>query len=374
MDFSYTDEQQAIADLAGRILADKATHERLRELERSRGPRFDPELWTELARAGLLGIPIAAELGGSGLGFLELSLILEQVGRTAAPVPLFETIVLGALPIAAFGSAAQRQTVLPRVVSGDLLLTAALVEDHGEPGRPATRASFDAAGWLLSGTKICVPAAQLADCILIPAATAGGTGVFLVDRRSDGMAIEPVQTTSGNPEALVTLKNVRVGAEDVLGDPERGAAIIEWLIERATAALCSIALGVCTEALRLTAEYTKSRRQFDQPIAMFQAVGHRAADAYIDTEAIRLCSWQAAWRLAAGLPASLQVAVAKYWAARGGQRVVHAAQHLHGGIGVDRDYPLHRYFLLAKQLELALGGTTAQLLKIGQRLADEPVE
>ena len=124
--------------------------------------------------------------------------------------------------------------------------------------------------------------------------------------------------------------------------------------------------------MRLTAEYTKTREQFDRPIATFQAVGQRAADAYIDAEAIRLTAWQAAWRLAAGLPAAAEVAVAKFWAAEGGQRVVHAAQHLHGGIGVDRDYPLHRYFLWAKQLELTLGGATAQLLRLGALLADEP--
>jgi alkylation response protein AidB-like acyl-CoA dehydrogenase len=126
---------------------------------------------------------------------------------------------------------------------------------------------------------------------------------------------------------------------------------------------------VCEEALRLTAEYTKTREQFGVPLASFQAVGHRVADAYVDTEAIRLTAWQAAWRIAAGLPAAAAVAVAKFWAAEAGQRVVHAAQHLHGGIGVDRDYPLHRYFLYAKQIELTLGGATHQLRALGRMLA-----
>ena len=141
---------------------------------------------------------------------------------------------------------------------------------------------------------------------------------------------------------------------------------------RATAAQCCLAAGVCAEALDLTAEYTKARKQFDQPIATFQAVGQRAADAYIDTEAVRLTALQAAWRISEGLPAETEVAAAKFWAAEGGQRVVHAAQHLHGGMGVDRDYPLHRYFLYAKQLELSLGGATRQLLALGEILAREP--
>ena len=130
---------------------------------------------------------------------------------------------------------------------------------------------------------------------------------------------------------------------------------------------------MCTAALEMTAKYTSEREQFGKKIASFQAVGQRAADAYIDTEAVRLTTWQAAWRLSEDLSAAEEVAVAKFWAAEGGQRVVHAAQHLHGGLGVDRDYPLHRYFLWAKQLELTLGGATASLLRLGRALAAQPV-
>ena len=150
-----------------------------------------------------------------------------------------------------------------------------------------------------------------------------------------------------------------------------GARIADWIAERATAAICLVALGACEASLELTSEYVKTRKQFDQPIAMFQAVGHRAADAYVDTEAIRLTAWQAAWRISAGVDASKQVAVAKFFAGEAGKRVVHAAQHLHGGIGVDREYPLHRYFLYARQLELTLGSGTPQLLELGRLLASD---
>ena len=400
MDFSFSDEQQQIADLAKQIFADKATHERLKQIERGPGPRFDRDLWAEIAKAGLLGIAVPQELGGGGLGFLEIALIIEQVGRTTAPIPFLETLVLGALPIAEFGSAAQRQRWLPRVAEGKAVLTAALVEGQGDstssdttardasPGTAAlgsslrttagahgaaTTARAQDNGWRISGTKICVPAGEIADCVLVPAATGDGTvGVFLVDPTAPGVRVEPLVTTSAQPEARIVLDDVRLGAGDVLGDPANGARIVEWISERATAALSSLALGVCEQALALTAEYIKTRKQFDVPLATFQAVGQRTANAYIDTEAIRLTAWQAAWRISAGLPAAAHVAVAKFWAAEGGQRVVHTAQHLHGGIGVDRDYPLHRYFLYAKELELTLGGATAQLLKIGKALADHP--
>jgi acyl-CoA dehydrogenase len=170
------------------------------------------------------------------------------------------------------------------------------------------------------------------------------------------------------------LADVQVPADGVLGgDAADGAAIVALVTEFATTALCILEAGACAAALELTAEYTKTRVQFEKPIATFQAVGQRAADAYVDTEAIRLTAWQAASRLASGLPASAEIAVAKYWAAEGGQRVVHAASHLHGGVGVDRDYPLHRYFLLTRQIELTLGSANESLRRLGRILADEPV-
>lgn len=370
MDFSYADEQQAIVELAGQILEDGTSKERLTEIE-SGEVRFDPELWQKLGEAGLVGTAVPEQHGGAGLGFLELTGIVEQVGRTAAPVPFLETAVLGVLPLVEFGTEAQKEAWLPRVARGEAILTAALVEPEGDPLRPTTRASADGDGWRITGTKLCVPAGQLADAILVPATTGEGrAGVFLVERAAAGVQVLPLDTTTGQPEALVEL-DVRVGRDAVLGDPKQGATIVSWILLRANSALSCLALGVCGEALRLTAEYAKTRKQFDQPISMFQAVGHRAADAYIDTEGIRLTALQAAWRLSAGLPAEKEVAVAKFWAAEAGQRVVHAAQHLHGGIGVDKEYPLHRLFLLAKQLELTLGGATQQLRTLGALLADE---
>lgn len=372
MDFSYSEEQGSIVELAGQILRDGTSQERLREVEASEGPRFDRELWQQLADAGLLAVAIPEEFDGAGLGFLEVGAIVEQVGRTAAPVPFLESIVLGALPLAEFGSEAQKRQWLPRIGSGEAILTAALSEAHADPHRPTTTAAPAGAGFRLDGSKLCVPAAELADALLVPATTPdGATVVALVDATAEGVAIVPLQTTSGQPEARVDLAGVAVAADQLLGDAETGAAVLDWMLLRANAALANLALGVCEEALELTAEYAKTRKQFDQPIAMFQAVGHRAADAYVDVEAIRLTTLQATWRIAAGRPAAMQVAVAKHFACEAGQRVVHAAQHLHGGIGVDTEYPLHRMFLYAKQLELTLGGSTQQLLALGDLIAAE---
>jgi len=372
MDFSFSEEQRELQNLAKQILEGELSIERLKEIDAS-SEHFDRALWAKLADAGLLGVAVPEAHGGLGYGFLEAALVLEQVGRTVAPVPYLAAVVLGGLPIVRFGTEAQQAALLPGLVSGASIPTAALVEFDAEPLAPRTTARRDAGGWVLDGVKDCVPAGTVADTVLVPASGEdGGVVLALVDTAAAGVTIERQDTTNFDPEARLTLSGVRVDDGDVLGAPDEGAANLAWIVEHATAAQCALAIGVCEEALRMTAEYTKTREQFDRVIATFQAVGQRAADAYIDTEAVRLTAWQAIWRLSEDLPATSEVAVAKFWAAEGGQRVVHAAQHLHGGMGVDKDYPLHRYFLLAKKLELTLGGATPQLLKLGRILAGHP--
>ena len=373
MDFSFDEEQQAVSDLAAQILEGQLGHDALKEHEAS-GEPYPIKVWEELAKAGLLGIALPAEHGGAGLDLVAAGLVLEQVGRTTAPIPYLASVVLGALPVAEYGSDELQAELLPGVADGSTVLTAAMHEEGTTPARPMVEASADGDGWTLNGTKSMVPFGLQSDRILVPARVGeDGVAVFVVASDAAGLSQEPLDTTSGLPESHLVLSDVTVAAGQIVGDVERGSEIVEWMVQRATAALCATAVGVCAEALHLTAEYTKTREQFDKPIASFQAVGQRAADAFIDTEAVRLTAWQAVWRLSEGLPAAEQVAVAKFWTAEGGQRVVHAAQHLHGGMGVDRDYPLHRYFLWAKQLELTLGGSTRSLLDLGARIAEEPV-
>ena len=158
----------------------------------------------------------------------------------------------------------------------------------------------------------------------------------------------------------------------MLGAPGDGAAVVDWLTTRGTVGLCALQAGVAAESLQMTAKYATGRVQFDRPIATFQAVGQRLADCYIDAEAIRLTLWQAAWRLSKNLPAHNEIATAKFWAADGGHRIAHAAVHIHGGVGIDVDYPLHRYFVASKRIEFSLGGATTQLRRIGTTLAAEP--
>jgi alkylation response protein AidB-like acyl-CoA dehydrogenase len=371
MDFTFTDEQQAVAEAAAGIFAGMADVDRIRVIERG-DDRVDTALWRALAEAHLLGLAVPEEHGGSGLGMTELCLLLEQQGRHVAPVPLWATCVLGALPIAAFGTAAQRAAWLPGVVAGDVLLTAALTEVAvGSSDRPTVEAEAAAgAGWTLRGTTMAVPQAHVAARVLVPARTAGGEVVVaLVDPQAPGVTVERAVTTDRQVHPHLHLRDVTVGADDVLGSPESGVAVVEFMLERARTGLAALALGVAEEAVRRAATYLNQRQQFGRPLSSFQGTMLRAADAYIDTEAIRVTTCEAAWRIDTGRPAAEAAAVAKWWASEAGQRVVHATQHLHGGLGADVEYPIHRYFLWGKQIELMLGGPSAQLAELGSRLA-----
>ena len=366
MDFSHSEEQQEIVNLAKQILNDGSTHERLKAVENSDGPRFDSKVWADLAQAGLIGIALDENYGGGGLGFHELAMILEEVGRCAAAVPYLETTVMGALAIAEYGDENLRGEVLPKVSAGEMVLTAALV-DVDDTAAPQVRAERSEGVTVLSGRKYCVPAGLIANRALVSATTGDGkSGVYLVDLDGAGIERTSVVTTAGHPEARLDFKDA---PGRLLGVADVDGSVLKWMSDRILAAQCAMMVGVCDEALRLTSEYTKERKQFGVAIATFQAVAHRAADAYIEAEAIRLTARQACWRIGEGLPSEEEIAIAKYWAAEGGQRVVHAAQHLHGGMGVDRDYALHRYFVLVKPLELPLGGGTQQLRALGKMIA-----
>jgi alkylation response protein AidB-like acyl-CoA dehydrogenase len=372
MDFSFTEEQEAVRELAVRILGDLSTPERLKEVEASED-RIDRKLWAELGSAGLLGVGLPESCGGAGLGFLAAAIVAEEVGRHAGAVPFTATVVLAAGPIAEFGTEEQRQKWLPGVVTGQSILTGALVEPGGDPWAPGLRAVREGEGWRLDGVKSEVPVGMVADGVVVSARTEdGGVALFVLDPSTSGISRLAQEATDWQIEAEMEFSAVSVGREALLVEGEAAVAALSGLLERAATAYCLEISGACQAAVKLTAAYTIEREQFGKPIATFQAVGQRAADAYIDTEAVRLTSWQAAWRLAEGLPAAAEVAVAKYWADEGAQRAVHGAQHLHGGVGVDRDYPLHRHFLRVKHLALTLGGTTPSLLRLGQILATEP--
>jgi len=369
MNFDLSDEQIVVRDLAKQIFEGHATVERVKDIERNHGG-FDPQLWSELAKANLLGLCLPEDLGGSGYGLVELCLILEQQGRQVAPVPLWPTVVLGALPIAEFGTDEQK-ALLAGVIAGETVLTAALSEVGADDAlRPTVTATRSPEGWQLRGFKPSVPAAQLAHRVLVPARQDDGAiGIFLIDPSATGAAAQAVKTTSNQPMAHLDLDITVAHSDRLGGDEGDGDEQLRFLLERALVGLCAIQLGVCAAAIEQTAAYTSTRTQFGKPLSTFQGVAHQAADAFILTEPMRVTMLEAAWRLMQGLSSQQEVLIAKYWASEGGQKVVHLCQHLHGGMGSDIDYPIHRYFLWGVQIETTLGAGSAQLARLGSLIA-----
>ncbi|OMC44942.1 acyl-CoA dehydrogenase family protein [Mycobacterium sp. IS-1264] len=361
MDFSFTEEQETVGKVARQLFEHRATPERLTELE-SGEVRFDEALWRELASSDLLGIALPESVGGSGGGFLELGVLLAEVGWSVAPVPVHATLMLGADTIARHGDSTIQQRYLPKVVDGSAILTAALAEPgNSDPTMPRTAARADGDAWILDGTKELVPAAQLADAIVVSALADDGPGLFIVEAATAGVIVTPATVTNGEPYADVEL----TGAVAHRLNNTPGADAVGSLYTRALVGLCAMQVGVAERALQFAASYTTEREQFGRPIGSFQAVQQRLADAFIDVEAIRWTTWHAAWLIDEGRPASREAAIAKFWAAEAGARVVASAQQVHGGMGIDVTYPLHRYFLWAKQIELSLGSASQQLARLG---------
>jgi 3-oxocholest-4-en-26-oyl-CoA dehydrogenase beta subunit len=347
VDFTLSEEQAELGGLARKILAEREAP------------------WGDLAAAGVLAAGLPATLDGAGLGFLEQCSVLVEIGRAVADVPYLASVVLGAGAVASFGTSLQRSQWARPAGRGSVVLTAAL-ESEGV----VTAVRSGGGSWVVSGVKTAVPFASGADVFLVPCASAEGVLVFLVSPSDAGVTVEAQALTSFAPAGRLALDSVVLDDSRVLG---AGSDVAGWLTGRATVGLCAMQAGVLERALELTAEHARTRVQFGRPIGAFQAVAQRLADAAVDVAAVRLTMWQAAWLLASGSSGpelDAAVATAKFWAADAGHRVAHTAVHVHGGLGIDVSYPVHRYFVAAKGNEFALGGATAQLRRIGAALAE----
>jgi 3-oxocholest-4-en-26-oyl-CoA dehydrogenase beta subunit len=350
MNFDLDDTQQEISRLAADVFGRTTSQPRLESTEAT-PERFDRELWAELARTGLLGVAIAEEHGGLGLGVVELALVCEQLGRAVAPVPLVAACTTAWL-LNRHGSPEQQARWLPAIASGDTVVAVA-------PRASALRIDRD--GGSVSGELVGVPWAHVADAVLVDSES----GPFLLDPGGEGVSTQPGTTTGGERSLDLRLDGVEVAP---VGDTAAAALLrATWLV-----AWAAVQAGVTDAALRLTADYTSRREQFGKPLSTFQGVALKAADAYVDARVIRAAALQAAWSLDNGDDAVLPVVTAAWWAAEGGQHCVHITQHLHGGMGADVTYPAHRYYLWGKQIELLVGGASSLLAELGDALAARP--
>ncbi|MFE0513486.1 acyl-CoA dehydrogenase family protein [Streptomyces sp. NPDC058964] len=338
MDFTPTQEQAAARDLAARIFGDLATHERLAAV----GTGSDQELWKSLCGAGLVSAV-------TELGLLGLVLLLEEQGRRTAQVPYAATCVYGLLAVTAHGTPEQRERLLPGIADGSVVVSGAF------PAQRGVRASASSG---LTGTVPVVPWLRDATHVLV---ADDGRRLWLTPL-ADGTTVTPVELTapwSAGRLALDGAQAERLGGDDACAD----------VLATARTAFAGLQAGVCAGSLARAVAHVNGREQFGRPLATRQAVQLRAADAYMDTEAIRVTAYEAAWRRDAGLPYATHALTAAWWASEAGQRVVHTGQHLHGGAGADLGHPVHRHFLWGRQLDAYLGCGSEVLQELGELIA-----
>ena len=364
MDFTKTEASKDLSGLVATIVESVCTPQHQKYLD-SLDQRLDTMLWSKLIGADVLSTAAPESIGGGGFGVLEQTAILTALGRQIAAVPYLESVVLAGGALAHFGSPALQPAWAVPAVAGEKIVTVAL---DGEFGQAPVKAAAAGDGFRLTGTRTQVPFGPVADAFLVPAETDSGTAVFLVPAGQVGVKVTALLTTGQNSAGELDLQGVELGAEHLVG----GSDALAWLSTHRALGLAAYQLGVLERALELTADYARTREQFGRPIGSFQAVGQRLADDYIEIKGLRLTCEQASWRLSEDLPADIEVATAAFWAAEAGHRVAHTTVHVHGGVGIDMDHPVHRYFITAKQTEFAIGGATAALRAIGRDLAVSP--
>lgn len=370
MDFSLSAEQQLLKKEIQQFLTRECPKKVIREIEAS-DSGYSPRIWEQMAELGWLGLAVPEAHGGAGGNLIDLAVLFEEIGRAVLPSPLFATLMYGALPVAEAGTEAQKREILPKLLQGKAILTMALAEPEADrPGLFGTRAVFSGGKIEVNGVKLFVPYAHAADLIFVAARDGEGISLIPIPKGTRGLTITPLKTTGADRQCEVRLDQVILPSADTLGPRGQGLPVMEWTLRRATAIRCVQTVGVMQQALAMTAEYTSKRIQFGRPIGSFQAVQHRLADMLTDTEGARWLSYQAVSLLSKGRPAAREVAVAKAWTSEACQRVAYAAQHLHGGIGMDLDYDLHFYFRWAKAMDLNLGVAADHLACIEPVLRD----
>lgn len=364
MDFTPTEAATDLSTLTSDIVARLNPTERVAELETARAP-IDDRLWSEIAAAGLLGLAAPESVDGAALTTLETVAVAVELGRGLARLPYGQHALAGVPLIAEHASSRLSDRLLPALVDGSAVLSAAVEEDGNYRAEaPRTRLS----GSTLTGAKVNVAYAAAATVLLVTAALDDGACALLaVPTDRDGVSVVETVATGLTPVYTVEFDDVAVDDTDVLGG---GSATVAQALDLLRLAVAADQSGAVDAALAATAQYAREREQFSRPIGSFQAVAQRLADGYIDAQALSLTVTQAAWLLSGladadpGAPTAA-VASAKFWAAEAGHRVAHTAVHVHGGVGIDTSHPVHRYFLRAKQNEFTLGSAPVVLDELG---------
>jgi alkylation response protein AidB-like acyl-CoA dehydrogenase len=362
MDFSLSEEQEMLRKSARDFLADKCPKTYVKQMETDE-KGYSPALWKEMAELGWQGLALPEKYGGSGMEFLDLAILQEEMGRACLPGPFFSTVILGAMTILDAGNDEQKTAYLPGIASGKTIVTMALNESDGlyEAESVNVKAVADKDGYIINGEKYFVPDANIADYILCVARTSdekdkkNGITIFIVPAKDSGVKCTLLKTITGEKMCEVTFTNVKVSKDNVLGGLGKGWPIVEKVIERAAISKCCDTVGVLQKVLEMTLDYAKERKQFDRPIGAFQVIQHYMADMLTYVDGTRFVSYQAAWRMNKGLPAVRETAIAKAWSAESYEWCITKSHQIFGAIGVTIDHDLHFYTTRGKTAQLSYG-------------------
>jgi len=373
MDFSLAEEQEMLRKSARDFLTTECPKELVREMVKDE-TGFPRELWKKMAELGWLGLLIPEKYDGCGMGFLDLVVLVEEMGHACLPGPFFSTVVLGGLTILEAGNQQQKQELLPKLAQGELLLTLALTEPEGEYTAEGikTKAIEKDGNLFIQGTKLFVPDAHVSDYIICAARTAesespeDGITLFLVDGKAPGVHCTLLKTIAGDKQCEVLFDDVRVQQSQIVGELNKGWSVLERVLEKATIARCAEMLGGTRQVLEMTVDYAKERKQFDRPIGSFQAIRHYCANMVTEVDGCFLITYEAAWKLSRGLPASREVSMAKAYLSEKFRAIVTLAHQIHGAIGFTEDHDLPLYFKRAKAWEDSFGDSLFHLNKVAK--------
>jgi alkylation response protein AidB-like acyl-CoA dehydrogenase len=369
LDFALDEQQEMLQAMARDFVAAEWPEKTLRSMAADE-KGYTPELWRRMAGANLLGLSLPEEHGGVG-EFLDLAVVLEEMGRACFLTPFFTAVVLGAGIIMAAGSEEQQKRYLPAIAGGEAIVTLAVTEASGRyaPEDISLKAEKRGDVFVLNGGKSFVPDAGAAGHVVCAARTgdaADAITLFMVDINKTGLGLRPLKAISGEKLYTVDFDNVAVGREDVLGDIDKGWPHVHSVIERAAVARCAEMVGICRQVLKISLDYARERVAFGHPIGAFQAIQHRCADMLVDTDGARFITFQAAWRLSRGLPAAGEVAAAKAWTGQACRRVCRSAHQVHGAIGFTADHILHFYTRKASAGESSFGDSDFHLARLAE--------
>jgi alkylation response protein AidB-like acyl-CoA dehydrogenase len=359
MKLTLTEEQEMLKKTARDFLTDKCPKTLVKQMEESE-TGYSKELWQEMAELGWMGLAFPEKYGGGDMNFLDLAMLLEEMGQACLPGPFFSTVILGGLPILDIGSEEQKQEYLPQLIRGEKIFTLALTEpgyQNYDASSVTVEATPDDGNYIINGTKLFVPDAHIADYLLCIARTKpeNGITIFLVDTKNPRINCTILKTIAGDKLCEVVFDQMPVPKANILGQLNQGWSVVQKIIERAAVGKCCEMVGNIQRVLEMTVDYAKERKQFDHPIGSLQIIQHYCADMAIDVDGARFSTYQAAWLLSEGLPCTKEVAIAKAWICEASQRVVALAHQIHGAIGVTREHDLHFYTRRAKAAELAFG-------------------